>query len=93
MSKEIEEGFQFAVYQIRNAKPNANGGPSNIDKLKIYGLYKQATIGPCNESRPWSIQIEACAKWDAWNALRKMTKETAKLKYFETYSTMSSMYE
>ncbi|VBB17698.1 Acyl-CoA-binding protein [Yasminevirus sp. GU-2018] len=83
---EVQENFEFAVKQVRDSDPNAKNAPSNETKLKFYGLYKQATEGPCNTSRPWAIQVVECAKWDAWNALGKMSKETAMLKYCELYA-------
>ena len=36
--------------------------------LKLYGLYKQATIGDCNEPAPSRLQVVANTKWKAWNA-------------------------
>ena len=36
--------------------------------LVLYGLYKQATVGDVNTEQPWKVQVEARAKWDAWNA-------------------------
>ena len=38
------------------------------EKLKIYGLYKQATIGDVNTDRPGMFDLKGKAKWDAWNA-------------------------
>ena len=37
--------------------------PSNLTKLIFYGLYKQATSGPCNESQPSMFNYIARAKW------------------------------
>ena len=75
MSKEIKENFDFAVNQIRNSKQTKSGSPTNEQKLKFYGLYKQATLGKCNTPKPWAIQVEAYAKWNAWNDLGNMKKE------------------
>lgn len=40
---------------------------SNEEMLKLYGLYKQATEGDNELERPWSFQLKASAKWEAWN--------------------------
>lgn len=86
MSKnEIQENFEFAVEQIRNSNPNASRKPTDDEKLKFYGLYKQATIGKCNVGAPWAFQVVECAKWNAWNSLGNMSKETAMLKYCDLY--------
>lgn len=36
---------------------------SDADKLRIYGLYKQATAGDCNVSRPGFLDFGGKAKW------------------------------
>lgn len=33
------------------------------DRLQLYGLYKQSTVGDVNTSRPWAVEFVACAKW------------------------------
>lgn len=87
---DIQENFDFAVEQIRNSNADSNNKfiktPTNEEKLKFYGLYKQATIGKCNTQRPWNIQMVECAKWDAWNSLGNMTKENAMIKYCALYT-------
>ncbi|KAI5062074.1 hypothetical protein GOP47_0022613 [Adiantum capillus-veneris] len=50
---------------------------SDEDKLILYGLFKQATTGDCNTSRPGLLDLKGKAKWDAWNALKGKTKEEA----------------
>lgn len=49
--------------------------------LEFYGLYKQATIGPCNTSKPGIFSMNARAKWNAWNDLGAMSKESAMQSY------------
>jgi acyl-CoA-binding protein len=46
----------------------------NNDKLKIYGLYKQATQGDCNTAQPQMFDFVGKSKWTAWDNLRGMTK-------------------
>jgi diazepam-binding inhibitor (GABA receptor modulating acyl-CoA-binding protein) len=58
-----------------------NNKPSNDVLLKLYGLFKQATVGDVNTSQPWAVQLEARAKWDAWNANKGMTQDAAKAAY------------
>ena len=45
---------------------------TTAQKLQLYALYKQATIGPCSVQqgpRPPFYQMAERAKWDAWHAL------------------------
>ncbi|KAG2226641.1 hypothetical protein INT45_005127, partial [Circinella minor] len=57
---------------------------SNDQKLKVYSLFKQATVGDCNVSKPSLFEFVGRAKWDAWNELRGMSMENAKQTYVET---------
>ncbi|KAA6428081.1 MAG: acyl- -binding [Trebouxia sp. A1-2] len=45
---------------------------SNDDKLILYGLYKQATVGDCNTCK---------AKWEAWNTQKGKEQSTAQEEY------------
>lgn len=75
-----EERFKKAEYMIRNGPPRET---SDAEKLKVYALYKQATIGDINIPQPWSVQFEARAKWDAWNEQKGKSKEAAMAEYCE----------
>ncbi|XP_051130102.1 acyl-CoA-binding domain-containing protein 1 [Andrographis paniculata] len=50
---------------------------TNENKLILYGLYKQATVGDCNTSRPGIFNMRDRAKWDAWKAVEGKSKEEA----------------
>lgn len=41
---------------------------TNDEKLSLYGLFKQGTVGDNTTAEPWAIQLEAKAKWSAWTA-------------------------
>ena len=51
---------------------------TNEDKLSLYGLWKQATVGPCKEKEPSRLSVIARAKHDAWKSFGDMTQEVAK---------------
>ncbi|CAH3186747.1 unnamed protein product, partial [Porites evermanni] len=56
--------------------------PSDPDKLEVYSLYKQATVGDCNTDRPSGmLDFAGKAKWDAWNGKKGMSKEDAEAAY------------
>ncbi|BBH02733.1 acyl-CoA-binding protein 6 [Prunus dulcis] len=48
---------------------------TNENKLILYGLYKQATVGAVNTSRPGIFNMRDRAKWDAWKAVEGNTSE------------------
>ncbi|KAI7726980.1 hypothetical protein M8C21_011405 [Ambrosia artemisiifolia] len=51
--------------------------PSDADLLILYGLFKQATVGPVDTARPGMFSMKERAKWDAWKAVEAKTKEEA----------------
>ena len=55
--------------------------PDNPTLLKIYGLFKQATLGDNTEKKPSFSDFVARAKWDAWNARKGLGTEEAKRQY------------
>lgn len=55
--------------------------PSDDELLKLYGLYKQATVGDVNTDRPGIFALRDRYKWDAWNANKGMTQEEAEKAY------------
>ncbi|MBA0771280.1 hypothetical protein Gotri_019764, partial [Gossypium trilobum] len=50
---------------------------TNDDKLILYGLFKQATVGPVNTRRPGMFNMKEKYKWDAWKAVEGKSKEEA----------------
>uniref|UniRef100_A0A669B906 ACB domain-containing protein n=1 Tax=Oreochromis niloticus TaxID=8128 RepID=A0A669B906_ORENI len=66
--------------------------PSDDMMLMFYSYYKQATMGPCNISRPTGFwDTHGKAKWymDAWSSLGNMTKEEAMKSYIENIQLVS----
>lgn len=62
--------------------------PSTDEKLKFYGLFKQATVGKNDTKRPGMLDFVGKAKWDAWTALGEMTAEEAMEQYVAVYEQM-----
>lgn len=78
----MESKFQIASNGMKRADV---GALSNEQMLELYGLFKQASVGDVNTSRPGmlSLDLKAKAKWDAWNSRKGMTKEQAQAAYVE----------
>lgn len=57
--------------------------PDNATLLKIYALYKQATLGDNAESKPSLTDIVGRAKWDAWSKLKGLGSDDAKQQYID----------
>lgn len=85
ISEDVRKNFEFAVQEIRSSDSSSANQINDETKLKFYALYKQATVGKCNTSQPWAVQVVERAKWNAWNALGNMSQETAMLKYCDLF--------
>ena len=77
MVENIDNEFKMISTQISTADFHAN----NEDKLKLYGLYKQSTVGDNNTSKPFMFQLEALAKWTSWNYYKGINTRDAKNQY------------
>ena len=76
---------------VANA-PRLNGSPSNEEKGKLYGLYKQATVGDVNTTQPYFYEVMARGKWDAWNSHKSKTSDQAKKEYIDFVGTLIAKY-
>lgn len=52
--------------------------------MNFYGLFKQATHGPCDVPKPSFYDVQGVYKWNSWNKLDKLSKQEAKKKYVES---------
>lgn len=82
MSDATTLKFQRAVSYIQSL-PSSRAGPSSATRLRLYSLYKVATVGPCNVTAPGPWKVTARAKWEAWNGLGEMDKDDAQKQYVE----------
>ena len=88
----LKEQFEFAVSEAQ--KPaSSERRPTNEEKLEMYALYKQATIGDCNIPQPWMVNVEARAKWDAWNSKKGMSTSDAMTGYCNKFLEMKEKYD
>lgn len=67
--------------------------PSTDELLKLYALYKQATVGDVNTERPGMFNLKDRSKWDAWNKLKGMSQEDAEKEYIELVDSLFEKYK
>ncbi|GAB2277474.1 acyl-CoA-binding domain-containing protein 4 [Dionaea muscipula] len=79
-----ERFFAAAAYVGFDGSPNstaADGGAVSKFKaevaLLLYGLYQQATVGPCNIPKPYSWSPIEKSKWQSWHGLGTMASVEA----------------
>ncbi|XP_023005811.1 acyl-CoA-binding domain-containing protein 1-like [Cucurbita maxima] len=73
----LKEEFEEYAEKAKTLSENT----SNENKLILYGLYKQATVGAVNTSRPGVFNQRDRAKWDAWKAVEAKSKDDAMSDY------------
>ena len=69
--------FEQAVAAVKELTTD----PGNDVKLKLYGLFKQATSGDATGSRPGFTNPVGRAKYDAWAKLSGTAPEAAEQQY------------
>lgn len=82
---DLQADFDAAVENSKKLPQR----PDNATLLKIYGLYKQATVGDVTEKKPGFGDMIGRAKWDAWNAVKGTPSDEAKRRYVELIQSLS----
>lgn len=80
--------FEDAVESVKSLPEK----PEDSEMLKLYGLYKQSTIGDCNTERPGFLNFVGKAKWDAWNEYQGVSEESAKEDYIKLVEFLTLKY-
>ncbi|KAJ7403301.1 Acyl-CoA-binding protein [Pitangus sulphuratus] len=83
-----EAAFQKAAEEVKQLKSQ----PADQEMLDIYSHYKQATVGDVNTERPGMLDFKGKAKWDAWSALKGMSKEDAMKAYIAKVEELKAKY-
>jgi len=82
---DLKSRFDAAVAQSKNLSER----PDNATLLKIYGLYKQGTVGDNTEKKPGFGDMVGRAKWDAWNGLKGTAQDDAQQQYIDLIASLS----
>jgi acyl-CoA-binding protein len=75
--------LQAQFEQAQADSKNLSERPDNMTLLRIYALYKQASIGDAQGERPGFSDMVGRAKWDAWNALKGTSHKEAMQQYVD----------
>lgn len=62
--------------------------PDNNTLLKLYALYKQATLGNASGERPGSFDFVRRAKFDAWEGIKGTSTEDAMQQYVDLVASL-----
>ncbi|MDE2417516.1 MAG: acyl-CoA-binding protein [Burkholderiales bacterium] len=81
----LKSKFEAAVANSKSLTER----PDNGTLLKIYALYKQATVGDNTEKKPGFTDMVGRAKWDAWNGFQGTDSKDAMQQYIELIESLS----
>jgi len=81
---QLRTAFERAVADSKTLPER----PDNQTLLQIYALYKQATEGDVQGTRPGFTDFVGRAKWDAWNELAGKTQEAAMQAYVDLIESL-----
>ena len=82
--------LQTRFDQAQADSKNLATRPDNMTLLKLYALFKQASVGDAQGERPSMGDMIARAKWDAWHALNGTPKEDAMQQYVELVADLKN---
>ncbi|KAK0521007.1 acyl-CoA-binding protein (ACBP)/diazepam binding inhibitor (DBI)/endozepine (EP) [Tilletia horrida] len=80
--------FDKAVSLVQGMPKDGPVQPSTSEQLVFYGLFKQATVGDVNTTRPGMLDFTGKAKWDAWNSHKGKSADDAKAEYVQALIDM-----
>lgn len=75
----LQNRFEQAMVDSKNLPER----PDNMTLLKIYALFKQASSGDVEGSRPGFTDMVGRAKFDAWDTLKGTSKEASMQQYID----------
>jgi acyl-CoA-binding protein len=74
---DIRKAFKAAAADVQKLPKR----PGNDDLLELYALYKQATEGDVQGSRPGLLDMTGRAKYDAWGRRKGLPTDDAMKQY------------
>lgn len=80
----LKQQFEAAVAGSKSLSER----PDNQTLLRLYALYKQATVGDNAEKKPGFGDMVGRAKWDAWNGIKGTPAETAMQQYIDLIASL-----
>ncbi|PHH53907.1 Autophagy-related protein 37 [Ceratocystis fimbriata CBS 114723] len=101
MADSMDRVFVHALSALKQMPKTGSTKPPVSDRLRLYGLYKQAMEGDVDgvmerPSRAVGITEDDLkreqAKWDSWNSHRSLSRTEAKRKYVEALVEILSRY-
>lgn len=84
----LSDDFTSAQTRVKQLKQT----PSAEELLELYSLYKQATVGDVQGSRPGMLDFKGRAKFDAWTGKKGMARDAAMENYVALVARLEKSY-
>ncbi|KAF3425864.1 hypothetical protein E2986_12964 [Frieseomelitta varia] len=85
----LDQKFEQAAEAVKTLTKR----PTDEEFLELYALFKQASVGNINTSRPGMLDLKGKAKWDAWKSKDGMSQNDAKEAYIKFVDTLVEKYK
>ena len=83
---DLKARFKAAVANSKTLSER----PDNSTLLKLYALYKQATVGDVEGKRPGFTDMVGRAKYDAWAAIKGTAGDEAMNQYISLVESLQA---
>ena len=84
---DLKKKFEAAAKDSKNLKTR----PSDEDMLRLYALYKQASVGDVTGDRPGAFDFVNRAKYDAWARLKGTDTDKAMKSYVDLVERLKKL--
>jgi diazepam-binding inhibitor (GABA receptor modulator, acyl-CoA-binding protein) len=84
---DLKKKFEAAAKDSKNLKTR----PSDEDMLRLYALYKQASVGAVSGDRPGAFDFVNRAKYDAWARLKGTETDKAMKSYVDLVERLKKL--
>ncbi|EGI70327.1 Acyl-CoA-binding protein-like protein [Acromyrmex echinatior] len=95
-ASEVDKNSDIPVQQFEEAAEAVKAltkHPTDEELLELYSLFKQATVGDNNTSKPGMLDLKGKAKWEAWNKKKGTSQEVAKQAYINYANQLIEKYK
>lgn len=85
---DLRKKFEAAAADVQKLKKR----PDDEDMLRLYSLYKQASVGDVQGERPGAFSFADRAKYDAWARLKGTDSKKAMESYVKLVERLRKTY-
>ena len=82
---DLKTKFEAAVANSKNLSER----PDNATLLKLYALYKQASVGDNTDKKPGFGDMVGRAKWEAWSGFKGTSDTDAMQQYIDLIESLN----